>query len=624
MTGLLTLRHLAFTGPEAKGAGLSFHDGLNILYGASNTGKSFVVKALRYMLGGSKPLPVIDELAPYDMAWLGLRLADGREITLCRSVKGLGFMLYPGLLTAPGDGGTALSETHDRNTDDSLSMYLLGLLGLAGKEVLKNSEGGTESVGFRHLAPYLFTSEETIISEQSPILSGQHIFATTERNVFKLLLTGMTDPPASKPVPRKVQVAVKAGKLELVDEWIANIDREITDRTPSRGDLIEQSRRLEVSLADLRRDLGHAQERLDALVRERRRTRDERAEMVARVAELDLTLDRFARLDQVYLSDIERLQAVEEGGTLLLAMVGHDCPVCGAGPDAQVHAPHAEQIGRAHGAAAAEIRKIRRDRLDLTSVVQSLAAEAQGLRGRVEALAGDLGALDAEVGKARPAEQDFRERYETFGAERAEVSRLLDLYDRRDRLVVQRSRLDVPPTTTPKDKKVPAGINGIVGDDYATVVQDVLAAWGFPGNPRVGFDLTVQDITLNGKARSANGKGVRALLHAAMKVAVLVYCHERGKPHPGFVVLDTPLLTYREPLRSRHGPLERDEQALRESGIGHRFYGHLAGLERVGQFLIVENSDPPSAVGALAKVQQFSGEPGIGRYGLLPRSPERA
>lgn len=66
MTGLLTLRHLAFTGPDAAGAGLSFDDGLNILYGASNTGKSFAVEALNFMFGGSKPPETIEEAAPYD------------------------------------------------------------------------------------------------------------------------------------------------------------------------------------------------------------------------------------------------------------------------------------------------------------------------------------------------------------------------------------------------------------------------------------------------------------------------------------------------------------------------------------------------------------------------------
>jgi hypothetical protein len=39
---------------------------------------------------------------------------------------------------------------------------------------------------------------------------------------------------------------------------------------------------------------------------------------------------------------------------------------------------------------------------------------------------------------------------------------------------------------------------------------------------------------------------VKAILHAAVNVALLIYCRERNLPHPGIVVLDTPLLTYRE------------------------------------------------------------------------------
>ena len=36
----LHLRHLVFTGPSITPAELEFVDGLNIIYGASNTGKS--------------------------------------------------------------------------------------------------------------------------------------------------------------------------------------------------------------------------------------------------------------------------------------------------------------------------------------------------------------------------------------------------------------------------------------------------------------------------------------------------------------------------------------------------------------------------------------------------------
>jgi hypothetical protein len=47
--------------------------------------------------------------------------------------------------------------------------------------------------------------------------------------------------------------------------------------------------------------------------------------------------------------------------------------------------------------------------------------------------------------------------------------------------------------------------------------------------------------------RSAHGKGVRAILHAAFTIGLAQYCFDRDIAHPGFVVLDSPLVTYRPP-----------------------------------------------------------------------------
>ena len=46
---------LIFTGPERKPTVLPFHEGMNIIWGASNSGKSFVRKSIDYVLGGDKP-----------------------------------------------------------------------------------------------------------------------------------------------------------------------------------------------------------------------------------------------------------------------------------------------------------------------------------------------------------------------------------------------------------------------------------------------------------------------------------------------------------------------------------------------------------------------------------------
>ena len=79
MKGIL-LRHLVFTGPNIEPAELAFDEGLNIIYGASNTGKSFASKALLFMLGVSKSLPEIEEIAAYNSVWLALTLPDNRDV----------------------------------------------------------------------------------------------------------------------------------------------------------------------------------------------------------------------------------------------------------------------------------------------------------------------------------------------------------------------------------------------------------------------------------------------------------------------------------------------------------------------------------------------------------------
>ena len=125
------------------------------------------------------------------------------------------------------------------------------------------------------------------------------------------------------------------------------------------------------------------------------------------------------------------------------------------------------------------------------------------------------------------------------------------------------------------------------------------------------------DLRIDGKLRKDNGKGVRAITHSAFKVALLLFCHERNLPHPGFLVLDTPLLTYRDPIRSKEGPLSPDEQALRNTSLKDFFFEHLSRNSDKGQFVVIENVDLPTHIEQLAQVETFTGDPLSGRQGLL-------
>lgn len=71
-------------------------------------------------------------------------------------------------------------------------------------------------------------------------------------------------------------------------------------------------------------------------------------------------------------------------------------------------------------------------------------------------------------------------------------------------------------------------------------------------------------------------------------------------------MLDTPLLTYREPLKSKHGDLSDDEKPPKETSLAEKFYKHLASLAEKLQVTVIENSYRPAAIEGLAYFEVFT------------------
>lgn len=618
----IRLRHLAFTGQNIEAAELEFNEGLNIVFGASNTGKSFASKSILFMLGASTSLPETEEIAAYDGVWLGITLADQGDFTLYRATRGGHLKLYAGLhMGAPTDDGESLREKHDQKRTDTISHRLLSAIGLANKLVVRDGNGQKDSLSIRLLSKYAVVAEDDIMSETSPVyLSGIPSERSFEQNLFKLLLTGKDD-AATVTVPKETErKAAKAAKIELVDEWLAQIDAELGKQPPGEKQTREQLQLLEQGTGGLISGLQTAQRDLDRLVLERRATLERCGELRERIGELELTLERFAKLQAVYNSDLERLQSIEEGGYVLVAMAGRDCPVCGAPPDAQTHNHAADEISLAHTAAVAEARKIEREQRELVQVIASLDAEAAGLRRTIANLTAETESVDALIQKLRPQEASLRENYEIFNSKRNEILKVLELYERRTELVLRRAELSEMPTRRESSEKPTVGPDATTLFAFGETVKAVLKAWEFPDADKVQFDGAANDITIGGKSRAANGKGVRAVLHAAFNVAVIAHCVKNSLPHLGFLVLDTPLLTYREPLDSKHGDLSPDEAKLKASPLAEKFYKHLASLAGHVQVIVIENVDPPSSITGLARIETFTGNQGAGRLGLLRKS----
>jgi len=133
----LTINNLTFTGQGKEAAGLAFTPTLNVLYGASNTGKTFTVKSFDFMLGGKGPLPDTKERVGYDKIWMALRLPKTGDATIMRALAGGQFALCPGhVIDADLKSNTVrrLSARNDASNLDNLSQFLLSELDLVGRD----------------------------------------------------------------------------------------------------------------------------------------------------------------------------------------------------------------------------------------------------------------------------------------------------------------------------------------------------------------------------------------------------------------------------------------------------------------------------------------------------------
>lgn len=155
-----------------------------------------------------------------------------------------------------------------------------------------------------------------------------------------------------------------------------------------------------------------------------------------------------------------------------------------------------------------------------------------------------------------------------------------------------------------------ADLSSTVAHSFAKTVEGILTGWHFPEVGDVYFDSKSRDLVIAGKSRSAFGKGLRAITHAAFTLGLLAFCRERHTPHTGFVVLDSPLLAYREP--------DGTEYDLTGTDLKDQFYAYLEALPEDTQVIVVENTDPPDAIMKREQSLMFGKNPHHGRYGLFP------
>jgi hypothetical protein len=610
----LRLRHLVFRGPSRPPASVSFEAGLNVIYGASNTGKSFVVDTIDFMLGGKGPLRDIPERIGYDRILLAIETYDGQKFTIQRSTAGGAFKIFDGLFhdVEPEGNGAEYAEQHNERREDNLSTFLLSKIGLNKRRLRRNKQGDTQSLSFRNLARLVIVNEEEIIQQRSPLSDGNVIADTPNTSVFKLLLTGIDDSSLVSSATTKHEDTSREAQIELLNQLIAGMQRQVKDLAGPPVELNEQLDRLEVSISKQAHQLAISESKYREISTSRRGFLNKLEEANNRLTEIRSLLDRFELLDKHYTSDVQRLKGIEEAGTLFTAFGEATCPLCGA--LSEHHRLTADCDGNVDAvvvAAKAEAAKIEIRQVELKDTVSALMKEAKAFDRRIPKIEADLHDVSQQIESiVAPRLRQLRTSYGQLADKKGEIREALSLFNTLKDLEERRIALLAEEGLDAPTNAADVGLSTTTVDKFAELILTILRNWHFPAVERVHFDLRSRDLVINGKNRVSYGKGLRAITQAAFTVGLLEYCRQNETPHPGFVILDSPLLSYREP--------DSQDDDLRGSDLNTCFYEFLEKAKSDRQFIIVENTDPPSNVQMSSHATKFTGNSAIGRFGLFP------
>lgn len=311
--------------------------------------------------------------------------------------------------------------------------------------------------------------------------------------------------------------------------------------------------------------------------------------------------------------------AIEESGQFFVLRDPTPCPLCGALPEGQHHDAACDgNVTAVTQAAAAEIAKIKLLQSELHETIRAITAENTGVVTERRTLEDELRGYQQQIDAAlSPEFGSARKSYEDLIEKRANIRQAAVIYKR---LLATRRRLDEPATPSPPPEKpepkestgIDQYISKIVLRDFSKTVEKILQGWHFPNATDVYFDEVTRDIVIGGRARGSRGAGLCATTYSAFTIALFEYCRSRKMPHPGFVILDSPLLAYKEP--------KGEDEGIAGTDLKPRFYEHLSKFAGNEQIFIVDNTTPPGIF--ISRALEFTGNPEIPRYGLFPYVPK--
>lgn len=525
--GRLKLTKLVLTGENKQDAIIDFKDGLNVIAGASDTGKSFAFECIDYALGSSSELKEVPEVDGYQSVFLEIEDIGQRVIfTIERGIpkeKNKMTIYYSNYQDKDRAKNEKISITH--SAKKSLSKKMLNYCGCIYKNVKKNAEK-TQSFTFRSFIPLIMISELRITATYSPIYradSRGSTFATSEKSVFKTVISGTDYEKKEKKENTEIAKAELKGKIEQLKQIINEIRLENNDLMKGVEDIkLEKS----TEIIGLNKFI---KEKTDEIKKHELEYKNTQAEIEFENTELKRLLNnnnKFKLLKKNYLSDLDRLEFINDAFDLTQQLVEVECPIC--------HSPmkinEIEKSDDYYEALVAEKLKIEVQLTELDKTIKDLSDEIMNKEENISKLENHKDEIkDILNNKLGP-----------IVAEKVEqVQNLLEIQEKINLITRNKKRMDKYYTEINEwQEKIDSTVQNKgnkkenLPDEYTNElcmeIKQLLKKCDFIGEEDdIKYNSAINDVEIGDKEKASFGKGARAIINSTFLIGLMNYCYKK-------------------------------------------------------------------------------------------------
>lgn len=591
----MMLKKLTLSGHGKEDAVLTFERGLNVVTGDSDTGKTFAFQCINYILGGENPPKSIVEAKGYNEITLEFSVNDD----VYRIERTIGSSK---VCIVHNDEHLTMPYKHDPENAKNLSRYLLQLLqGHSENAYLKkNQKNQKRTLSFRDLVHLITVDETDIIAEGSSFQSIQYTEKTVRKSVLKYIISGSDDQNIeeiddieNENIRRAgiVQFLLKKkdilkGKITAIKE---NPNYQLYTKSETTQLMMEEISQLRDYISYLNAQITQNQAKID--------------ELKKLCFEDDAKISEFEILHQHYAEELKRNGMVSTYADFLEQLPHLDCPVCRQPITSSViDSDSSETL----------FEYFKSHTVQLKSKIQDLTYSINDIKERFNGNKEAIGCLLNENSQLSEIIAEKQASLFTLSKNIAIIRQLdamkksLEIYQQ-DLASVEMDIIayseKVRKSKQSKSKSVSSLYN-----DYCSEIASVLKKWGFQENVDVTFDDETLDLSIDGKARSDWGKGYRAFILSAMVIGLMRYCFKNNRLHPGFVILDSPLVSLKERKKDKDGEWVDDY-------MEKKMIEDILEEDCLHQVIIFENKD--IKYGYQYNYVQFNHE-GNARRGFIP------